>query len=504
MPTLPSYDQIPYEGHALPDTHPDTLATLGRLLGVATAPPEACRVLELGAAAGGNLIPMAVGLPGSEFLGVELGAEQARRGQALIESLGLTNVQLLHQDILDLDGNGGAFDYILVHGVWSWVPEAVREHILHLCARLLSPTGIAYVSYNVLPGWRSRSMLRDMLLYRTRGAATAGERLGQARALLDLLAAGLAEDPRPEGQVLRRELEYLRQARPSYLYHEYLEETNAPELFGDFLARAARHRLGYLADTQLHTMFASTLGPAAQAVVAGVEPQAEQEQVMDFLTLRPFRRTMLVRSEVAPDLDIDLDRLYGFGLYADLTPVGPPILDRVEAQTYGSAAGGSFQVEQPLTKALLAKLAAVYPNALPLADLLGDGAPATETETCLTEVFNLYASQALRLTARSATWPTTVSERPRATALARAQAAAGEGHAATARHRSLGLDALSGMLLTLLDGTRDRAALAAELVAAVIAEPELAEGLSGDLEAAVPANLDRLLWVYAREGLLEA
>jgi SAM-dependent methyltransferase len=163
MPTLPSYDQVPYESFAMPDTHPDYLATLVRLLGVQAAPAERCRVLELGAAAGGNRIPMAFGLPESTFVGVELGAEQARCGQAMIAALGLANVHLRHQDILDLDLDQEPWDYILVHGVYSWVPEVVRERILALCGRLLAPHGIAYLSYNVLSGWHSRAMLRDIL-----------------------------------------------------------------------------------------------------------------------------------------------------------------------------------------------------------------------------------------------------------------------------------------------------------------------------------------------------
>jgi SAM-dependent methyltransferase len=436
----------------------------------------------------------------------------------MIAELGLRNVRLLHQDILDVDEAQGAFDYILVHGVYSWVPEPVQGRILSLCGRLLAPHGIAYVSYNVLPGWRSRSMLRDMLLYRARGAATAGERLARAWDLLDVLAAGFGDDPRPEAEVLRREVEYLCKARASYLYHEYLEETNAPVLFGDFLARAEGHGLRYLADTQLHTMFASTLGAAAQAVLEGIEPQAEQEQAMDFLTLRPFRRTLLVRADVEPDLEIDLERLYGYRLYADLKPIEPMILDLVQSQTYTSAAGGGFQVDHPLTKAMLRELAADYPNASPLAALLeqarvavaagGGGHHATDTDACLGEVFSLFASQAIRLTGRSATWPTLVNDRPCATALARAQAAAGEGHAATARHRSLDLDALSARLLALLDGSRNHAALAAELARFIGTEPALAAAMTrspsdgSGHEAVIAANLERLLRVYAREGLL--
>lgn len=523
-PTLASYDAVPYESLALPETHPDHLGAIGALLGIETAPAQACRVLELGAAAGGNLIPTAFHLPGSECLGVELSAEQAARGQALIQELRLPNCRLLHQDILSLNPDPardlGTFDYIVVHGVYSWVPESVREHILHLCGGLLSPQGIAYVSYNVLPGWRSRGMLRDMLLHHCRGVESPGARIAKARDLLALLAAGLAGDGRPEAEVLRQELAYLEGARESYLYHEYLEEVNAPETFSAFMTRARAQGLRYLADARLHTLFPSSLSLAAQGVLERFETQLETEQYMDFLTLRPFRRSLLVRAQVEPDLDIDLGRLLRFHLYADLEPEGPPVLDRVLPQTYRMAGGAAFTLEHPLTKALLGRLSGVYPSALPLPELLEDARGlvtqaggkrlAQQTPACLCELFSLFGSGGLGLCLRPSGWPTRVSERPCATRLARAQALWGEGHAATARHRVLALDHLSAHLLGLLDGTRDRPALIEALARRIAEQPELAPSLSSpsrdprQQRQALAENLDRLLRVYARNGLLES
>lgn len=522
--TLASYDEVPYESFALPETHPDHLGAIGTLLGIETAPADACRVLELGSASGGNLIPLAFHLPGSELVGVELSAAQARRGQDLIAELGLPNCRLLHRDILSLDpdpGQGlGTFDYILIHGVYSWVPASVQEHTLRLCGGLLSPRGIAYVSYNVLPGWRSRGMLRDMLLHHCREAESPSERITRARELLAFLAAGLAGDARPEAEVLRRELEYLDGARTSYLYHEYLEEVNAPETFSDFTAKAGAQGLSYLADARLHTLFPSSLSPAAQAVLGRFETQSETEQYMDFLTLRPFRRSLLVRAEAASSLEIDLGHLLGFGLYGDLEPAETAVLDRLLPQTYRSPGGGGFTLEHPLTKALVGGLVTVYPQALPLPNLLleaqrqvgqaGAEPLAGETGACLSELFNLFCSGGLGLCRRRAAWPGVVSGRPCATRLARAQAAAGEGHAATVRHRVLALDPVSAHLLTLLDGTRDRAALIESLRRKVELEAGLAPVLgvlSGDprgLDAAVADNLDRLLRLFARNGLLES
>ncbi len=519
MRTLEGYDLIPYESFAITQTHPDALATLGRLLGIASAHPERCRVLELGAASGGNLIPMAWHLPGSRFVGIDLSAEQVRRGQALSEALGLTNLSLLHQDILAVDETQAPFDFILVHGVYSWVPEVVKEHILHLCGCLLSAHGIAYISYNTLPGWRQRGMVRDMLLYHCRGLTTPAERLSQARELIELLIQGLHDDPRPETEPLRRELAYLSQARASYLYHEYLEETNTPELFSDFMARARRHGLAFLAEARLHTMLASTLGPAAETALARLAAGAERDQYLDFLRLRTFRQTLLVRGEEQPCWEIDLERLGDFALYADLRPLQPVDWNRPKAADYVTPSGEPLKVEHPLTKAALERLTRIYPNALPLGELLrtaadrlietGGSAHVAGQDECLAELFNLYVSEGIGLTLCTTRWPNQVGTRPRASALARAQAAAGEGHLASVRHRALGLDPLAARLLLLLDGRRDHDALLADLVTEIRADPDLTAALgpaqSGhDWKSLVAANLERLLDIFARAGLLVA
>ncbi|MES9961726.1 MAG: class I SAM-dependent methyltransferase, partial [Sedimenticola sp.] len=163
MSIADSYDAIPYESTPIPDTHPGHLACLARLYGIDSAPPSNCKVLEFGCASGGNLIPMAARLPDSYFLGIELSPEQAREGAARIAELGLTNCEIRQADILDLQDDGLRFDYIITHGVYSWSPPEVRKRIMELSSQLLSPRGVAYISYNSYPGWRMRGMLRDIL-----------------------------------------------------------------------------------------------------------------------------------------------------------------------------------------------------------------------------------------------------------------------------------------------------------------------------------------------------
>ncbi len=182
------YDDIPYESHPFAQSHPNRLFTIGTLFGLRPTPVQKCRVLELGCASGGNLIPMADYLPESQFVGVDNSARQIQDGLDTVKQLGLENVILKHASILDVDAAYGQFDYIICHGVFSWVPENVRLKILEICGTQLTPHGIAYVSYNTYPGWHMRGMIRDMMRYHAARFSAPKDRIQQARALLKFLA----------------------------------------------------------------------------------------------------------------------------------------------------------------------------------------------------------------------------------------------------------------------------------------------------------------------------
>ena len=110
------YDVVAYPPGSYRQSHPDRLATLATLLGMDVAPVGACRVLEVGCGDGSNLIPMAVGLPGSEFFGVDLAAAPIARGNAVIAAAGLGNVRLEALDLMAFPEDAGTFEYIVAHG----------------------------------------------------------------------------------------------------------------------------------------------------------------------------------------------------------------------------------------------------------------------------------------------------------------------------------------------------------------------------------------------------
>lgn len=191
------YDEIPYASRPFPQTHPDNLATLATLFGMQPPPVDRCRVLELGCAAGGNLIPMAATLPGSRFVGIDLSRRQIDDGRRMVDALGLKNIQLLRRNILDVGERLGEFDYIICHGVFSWVPAPVRERILAVCAERLALNGVAFVSYNTYPGWHLPSVVRAMMRFHADRFAELAVRIRQARAVLEFLAS--ATPPENDG-----------------------------------------------------------------------------------------------------------------------------------------------------------------------------------------------------------------------------------------------------------------------------------------------------------------
>src|SRR5688500_18101200 len=137
-----AYDRVAYRGASHAQTHPDRLASVATLFGMHPKAVEECRVLEVGCTDAGNLLPMAYALPGAHFVGIDLNDRAIEAGRAAITALGLSNITLQACDILEFPANLGAFDYIIAHGVYSWVPAAVREKTLAVCRAHLAPQGI--------------------------------------------------------------------------------------------------------------------------------------------------------------------------------------------------------------------------------------------------------------------------------------------------------------------------------------------------------------------------
>lgn len=511
---MDSYDEIPYDSHPITDTDPNRLAALGHLFGLPVADARDCRVLELGCAGAGNLAPLAWRYPASRFVGVELSARQVADARRYAEAASLANLEVIQGDILELDDSLGGFDYIIVHGVFSWVPEPVQERILALSRQLLNPGGIAYISYNTLPGWRMRGMLRDLLLWRIRATDDRREQLRQANEVLDRILRATGDLQAASAQYLREEIKRIRKSPPSYLFHEYLEEINQPLLFSDFVERARRHELAYLADTELHTAFASTLGDWVEQALADVEDGIDQEQYLDFIRNRNFRQSLLCRQEDLGERELDMERFEDLQFFAEL--VAPKSIDlrRVKGQPFRRLdSDNASNVTHPLTKAALQQLTASFPNGLTFGEMAanaaeqvrraGAGHLAGQLDHLFGELFSLYAHGQVAAGRADESIYCELTARPSLHTLARAQCSLGHLELATPRHQTLTLDPLAARLADALDGSRDLDALTDLLLAGL----DEMDGVplpkeSDKRRARVKGQCERLLHLFARQGIL--
>ncbi len=514
-----SYDQVPYESFPFRQTHPDRLATLGQLFGLQPAELARSRVLELGCAAGGNLIPMALALPGANFVGVDLSTVQVAQGQKIIADLGLRNIRLLAMSITDVNTGLGEFDYILAHGVYSWVPNTVQEKMLAICGDQLSANGIAYISYNTLPGWRMRGMIRDLMRYHAMQFADPAPRVAQARAILDFLARSVPTQDNAYGMLLKSELEGLQNSPDYYILHEHLEDTNEPVYFHEFAERASRNGLQYLAEADFHSMLTSNFAPEVKDTVVRIAPDViRQEQLMDFLRNRTFRQTLLVRQNLTVNRTLTPERVTPLWVSGSLLPVNPtPELATQREEAFRAPDGGRLKTPNPISKAAIVVLARDCPRALAFADLVREslallGIPAPQAaqpglsveQTLASDLLQCYGVGLVELHSCPSAFVTQPGEHAEASPLARWQAAQGLLHVTNMRHEMANIDANLGRLLRLLDGTRDRDTIY-RIVAGWSTSANVATAANRKkLAIAVRERVDQALFQLGRSALLLA
>ena len=514
-----SYDEVPYDAKAFANTHPDVLATMATIFGMSPPPVETCRVLELGCANGANLLPMAYSLPDSRLLGIDLSPRQVAEGQQLIEQLGLTNVQLRAQNIMDVDETWGQFDYIVCHGVYSWVPPEVQEKILAIGGQNLSEQGVFYVSYNTYPGWHVRGMIRQMMLFHTPRDTAPLERVRRARELLKFM---IDSSPAPDNlhcALLKQEAEILADASDSYLLHEQLEEFNQPCLFYEFAQRAASHGLQYLSEAQFADLGGLLTNESRKQLAEWGGDPVKMEQYLDFLGGRTFRSTLLVRAEHELKRNFSakiFQQLYLSGR-ADPVSDSPQLYDNT-TEKFQTIQGITITTNHPLTKTALTILSEQRPQALSFEELwqkvcarLGETPSVPEIlnrpearEELVMALVRCFLSKSLAMHVYRPAVAQQLSERPVAIPLARHMAASG-GLATNVWHFSAELNAFERNLLSLLDGTRDRQALldhlrqhdAAKLLPISADHPAAARP-----EELLPAALDSCLRWIVRAGLL--
>ncbi len=455
-----AYDVVPYPGVPFAQTHPNRLATLATLFGMQPAPPSRCRVLELGCTDGGNLLPMALTLPDSQFVGIDLAGSAVARAKSIAAQLGLRNIELRAGDVREVDAGWGQFDYIITHGLYSWVPEPVRRHILEVSQQNLAPQGVAYISSNAPPGGHNRKMLREMLLYHLRQVADPGERIRRSHQLIAFLARAAPRKVDEYRALLAVEFDQILGRDPGVLFHDELAEVYEPFFFHEFMAEAGRHGLQFLSEANYSDMQDTALDDdAGQTLQAFTGPdRIAHEQYRDFLKCRKFRQTLLCHREVALSTDVTAERVQSFYVASPAKAVNSEAADAEPAREYQGPFGSALQTAHPLANRLMTWLIEAWPRSIAFSELLRR-AGAENVGALSAIVLATYSAGLVELHSLPPLFTSTVSERPEASPLARLQALSGS-RLTTLRHTVIEMEGeMERNLMLLLDGTHDRAAL---------------------------------------------
>ena len=485
-----SYDEVKYPTHPLAQAHPDRLATMAYLFGLEAAPVKRCRVLEIGCGDGGHLIPVAHQLPGSTFVGIDLAATRVAEGNAVIRELGLGNITLLAKDILEVDASFGEFDYIVAHGIYSWVPAAVRDQLMAICGTNLSANGVAYISFNTMPGGHLRAIVRDLMRTRVRAGASPQEQLAAA---LGIVTETLEKmEGTPQHDIVKYDFELSIKRDPNGAYHDDLSECNEPIYFREFAEHAARHGLQFLSEGVLGDMvdMQGRLGGVSGGVI-------EEQQYLDFLRLRRFRQTLLCRAGVQLNHNVSPERLMPL-LVSAFGQERPP--DESGAPAFPRAGGGVVTTTDPLNLAVHRYLGERCPRPSPLSELMEviDEDSRASLPRILLQGFAMGS-----LILHSFEFPHAREAAPLPEASPVIRIAVTKSRIfGNLCHRMVSMDdPVTLHLLQVMDGTRDRNALAESIGRLVL--PPGAE-MDGEMRAHILSELERNLSLMARMALLVA
>ncbi|OYN78718.1 methyltransferase regulatory domain-containing protein [Mycolicibacterium sphagni] len=505
------YDETPYTSNSFPQSAPGQLAAVAHVFGLQAPEVTGARVLEIGCASGGNVLPFAAANPHAYAVGIDLSQVQIDQARALADGLGLRNIEFIAADIAQVDpALLGRFDFIIAHGVYSWVPPEVQDALLAAVRSLLAPDGVGYVSYNVYPGWKSKEIVRDVMLLASRADRTPEDKVHSAKEVVDYL-----EEVAPAEGVLARVLAESRAFSEgfgdSYLLHDELETFNSPCYFHELVSHAGEHGLAFVAEARPQTMIPANFGPRVAEFLAAKcgGDQVMTEQYLDFVTNRMFRESLLVHTERATQINHTpgRSRYARLHLSAFLPPADEPTRIDYSRQDYLQPDGARLFTNDPGIKAGIDALTDRWPWTISYQELVDAvsarllAAGVAASPGLAANIENLMATLVLQggasyrlepLLPEPTRDPLRLSEPVRRMAeLTRNQP---DASTFNVWHETLILSPLDRHLFPLLDGTNDRSALIDALVAVNRETPlEIDDGRRLSDEAELRAALARYI-----------
>ena len=283
-----------YPAMSHPPAHPSVIAATALLGGIRLAPEQEWNILEIGCASGHHILPIAENFPQASITAIDLDAHAIEEAKRLARLAGLRNIEFHCADLTTWQAPATHYDIIIAHGVFSWIPDTAKTALLALCARSLKTNGVAMISYNTLPGWALRQPLREMTLALKQMPAHQGSACSALQAIAQSLEGR-------EDAYARHLLEVVSDTHAkgdAQLRHDDLAPCNDPCYFSQFFHWSQQSGLTYVGEADSTLPRTSLLGPAAKQQLQSLATNPLlMEQMIDFLTDRSFRCSVICRSD---------------------------------------------------------------------------------------------------------------------------------------------------------------------------------------------------------------
>lgn len=367
------YDELPYRSLPIEWTAPERLALCSLLHGGPRSALDGYRVLELGCGDGSNLLALAYYRQNAQFVGLDNSQHAIEAAETKRQQLGLPNLRFVNCDIgAAAEHVRGPFDYILVHGVVSWVPAAVLEQLFALCATQLSAAGLLYLNYNTKPGWNVRGMVRRFLLAHTARVSGLAAQVQRAQQVAATAVEALAVLDHPYSKLMEREYRFVCEGHPSYIAHEFLAPDNHAFWRSEFMALSARWGFRYVADADFNYPSGALPEGLSERIAACGLAAEPLEDTIDLFAYRQLHSPIMARADCAARAlePAEFSRLFVASSLSALEGEG--------VRHYRHASGHEVEAKEAAMSAALDRLAPLYPRGVRAGELFGDPQPWAE------------------------------------------------------------------------------------------------------------------------------
>lgn len=491
-----------YRSGVFPLNRPDRIGAVAALHGVAVKEIEKCRVLELGCGDGLTLLSIAHSMPSSECVGVDLLPERIDEANSYAKEIGLENVSFRALDLMDLAPDDfGQFDFIIAHGLYSWVPEAVSERLLLIYREFLKPRGLGLISYNTFPGWHLRNLVRDSMLFGSDPMMEPAARADSALEFVDLLSRSISNGTPYQTVLAKEAVEAAKKERPVLFYDE-MAEVNHPCLFQTFVSRLEKAGLRYVAE--IEPRLPRGLPLEAEKKLEALEYDAiRREQFIDFLLCTRFRNSIVCRAENETSANTLPDALEDLFLTCSATPPTDASLANGAEVAFTLADGSAFSTNHAMTKSMLGFLNRRRPGRVSFSEIRSHlalefpelGNAEFEEELSQTKQFaaELFRSNILEAGCFQPAMAEAISDRPCAFEFARWQAERGWNYVTNVYGKSFQLENdLIRALIVCLDGSNAVVEIPENIVGLIQVSKQDQDRLQGMLPGLIDQGLEQL------------